>query len=67
MLKTRHLLLGLALVLMSAVVLAEDLVVYHIDDATVAPKALRNVQNHLDLIPSPKSPWYRMPMAWISS
>ena len=43
MMKKRHLLLGLAMVLMSTVVLAQDLVLYHIDDATVAPKALRNV------------------------
>ena len=54
MLKIRNLLLGLALVMMSTLVLAEDLVVYHIDDATVAPKAVRNVQNHLDVDPLAK-------------
>lgn len=42
----------LASVLICGAALAEDKVVYHIDDAaTQATKALRNIRNHLDVAP----------------
>ncbi len=41
--------------LMSCAVLAQDKVVYHIDDAaTQATKGLRNIRNHLDVAPDTK-------------
>lgn len=41
--------------LLSVCALAQDKVVYHIDDAeTQATKALRNVRNHLDVAPDTK-------------
>lgn len=44
-----------SLMLMSGNALAQDSVVYHIDDAqTQATKALRNIRNHLDVAPETK-------------
>jgi hypothetical protein len=55
MIMLRHWLAGLVFALMSSLALAQDLVVYHIDDAAnQATKALRNVQNHLDVDPLAK-------------
>jgi intracellular sulfur oxidation DsrE/DsrF family protein len=48
----RSLVLGLSLMLASALSMAADLVVYHIDDASAqATKGLRNIRNHLDTLP----------------
>lgn len=45
----------LGLALLSAGAMAQDRVVYHIDDAaTQATKGLRNVRNHLDVAPNSK-------------
>lgn len=45
-------LLGAALLGAAALALAQDKVVYHIDDAaTQATKGLRNIRNHLDVAP----------------
>lgn len=42
-------------VMLSSVAIAQDRVVYHIDDAaTQATKALRNIRNHLDVAPNSK-------------
>ena len=42
-------------VFFAAAALAQDMVVYHIDDAkTQATKALRNIRNHLDVAPDTK-------------
>ena len=39
----------------SSLSMAEDKIVYHIDDASVqATKGLRNIRNHLDIAPSTK-------------
>jgi len=44
-----------ALWLLALPALAQDLVVYHVDDAEAqATKALRNVRNHLDVAPGTK-------------
>lgn len=48
----RSLLLGLALSLTAALAWAADKVVYHIDDAAAqATKGLRNIRNHVDVLP----------------
>lgn len=45
----------LASVLLCSVALAQDKVVYHIDDAQAqATRALRNIRNHLDVAPDTK-------------
>ena len=47
-----RLLAGLGFMLLCGAALAQDRVVYHIDDtATQATKGLRNVRNHLDVAP----------------
>ncbi len=46
---------ALITLLLSGTVLAQDKVVYHIDDATnQATKGLRNIRNHLDVAPDTK-------------
>ena len=48
-------LLALAALFMAGTALAQDKVVYHIDDAEAqATKALRNIRNHLDTAPDTK-------------
>ena len=48
----RQWLCGVALVLSTGLVCAQDLVVYHIDDSSAqALKGLRNIRNHLDVDP----------------
>ncbi len=45
----------IASILLSATALAQDKVVYHIDDAAnQATKGLRNIRNHLDVAPDTK-------------
>ena len=49
----RQWLCGVALVLSTGLVCAQDLVVYHIDDSSAqAIKGLRNIRNHLDVDPT---------------
>ena len=51
----RALAVAFVLVLSSAASWAQDQVVYHIDDAkTQAVKGLRNIRNHLDVMPDAK-------------
>jgi intracellular sulfur oxidation DsrE/DsrF family protein len=51
----RQLLCGVVLVLASGLASAQDMVVYHIDDAAAqALKGLRNIRNHLDTDPGAK-------------
>ena len=51
--RTRHLFAALTLCLASGLALAQDKVVYHINDsATQALATLRNIRNHLDTDPS---------------
>jgi intracellular sulfur oxidation DsrE/DsrF family protein len=51
----RSLITALVLTLSAGATLAQDSVVYHIDDAaTQALKGLRNIRNHLDTDPSAK-------------
>ena len=52
---TKHLAAVIGFVLISSAAMAQDRVVYHIDDAaTQATKGLRNVRNHLDVAPKTK-------------
>ena len=51
----KHLAAAIGFVLISSAAMAQDRVVYHIDDAaTQATKGLRNVRNHLDVAPKTK-------------
>ena len=51
----KHLAAVIGFVLISSAAMAQDRVVYHIDDAaTQATKGLRNVRNHLDVAPKTK-------------
>lgn len=51
----RQLLCHIALVLASGLASAQDMVVYHIDDAAAqALKGLRNIRNHIDTDPGAK-------------
>lgn len=50
----KHLLAALVVSASALPALAQDTVVYHIDDSAVALKALRNVRNHLDTDPGAK-------------
>lgn len=51
----RDLLAGLALLTFGALALAQDKVVYHIDNTEAqATKGLRNIRNHLDVAPDTK-------------
>jgi uncharacterized protein len=51
----RYLLAFLTTAVVCGAVLAQDKVVYHIDDAaTQATKGLRNIRNHLDVAPDTK-------------
>ena len=53
--RARHWALSLLLAFFSSFAWAQDMVVYHIDDAeTQALKGLRNIRNHLDTDPSAK-------------
>jgi uncharacterized protein len=57
----------LTLALASLPALAQDPVVYHIDDtAQQALGGLRNIRNHLDVDPKAKITSSRMPSAWTS-
>ena len=48
----KHLAAAIGFVLISSAAMAQDRVVYHIDDAaTQATKGLRNIRNHLDVAP----------------
>ena len=50
--KPRHIVLALALAAVSATSLAQDQVIYHIDDfKTQGVKGLRNIRNHLEVDP----------------
>ena len=51
----RHFIAALALTVLGAGALAQDRVVYHIDDtAAQGTKGLRNIRNHLDVDPTAK-------------
>ena len=51
----KHLAAVIGFVLISSAAMAQDRVVYHIDDAaTQATKGLRNIRNHLDVAPNTK-------------
>ena len=51
----RRLAAVIGFVLISSAAMAQDRVVYHIDDAaTQATKGLRNIRNHLDVAPNTK-------------
>lgn len=51
----KHLAAVIGFVLISSAAMAQDRVVYHIDDAaTQATKGLRNIRNHLDVAPKTK-------------
>lgn len=51
----KHFSAAIGFVLISSAAMAQDRVVYHIDDAaTQATKGLRNVRNHLDVAPNTK-------------
>lgn len=53
--KMRHLMAGLLISAATLPALAQDPVVYHIDDAaTQGLKGLRNIRNHLDVDPAAK-------------
>ncbi len=53
--RIRQWLVGMSMALCVAGVWAQDLVVYHIDDAaTQGIKGLRNIRNHLDVDPAAK-------------
>jgi hypothetical protein len=56
--KMRHLMAGLLIASLTLPALAQDPVVYHIDDMSLqALKGLRNIRNHLDTDPRRRSPW----------
>jgi len=56
-----------ALWLLAGTALAQDRVVYHIDDAAAqATKGLRNIRNHLDVAPETKIVWSPTPTGWTS-
>ena len=51
----RHLIVALALAVLGTAAMAQDRVVYHIDDsAAQGTKGLRNIRNHLDVDPTAK-------------
>ena len=53
--KMRHLMAGLLIAAATLPALAQDPVVYHIDDMSLqALKGLRNIRNHLDVDPAAK-------------
>jgi intracellular sulfur oxidation DsrE/DsrF family protein len=53
--KMRHLVAGLVIAASALPALAQDPVVYHIDDMSLqALKGLRNIRNHLDVDPAAK-------------